>query len=342
MAILLYQLFIQQYDDLTIQYINMNEKMDGVKIAVSNENANENTTANEPEKPAVKKRKSARRKTVKSAGEKKETGRNLRRPDVSGALPQLAIAVIITTVVAGGGIYLWQNSTVGKSLDKISAEAVSSKEDFEKRLENLKEKLSGTEKEKAELLAAKKDLEEKAELLAGAKKQYVSNDLGFSFLYPALFGEASIEFVQKATGTAFIGRFSLNNKLIFSGASKDYVREATSSIYAFGETQGFIDKQNKYYFHEPNKNEAGIFEIQPVKIIGYRGGEALLVDKKSFVGQDEFTKNSGNPFLDIGENAGALLNLKNDKYQGLAFINMDFSLLPLDDFAEMLKTLEVK
>lgn len=57
MAILLYQLFIQQYDDLTIQYINMNEKMDGVKIAVSNENASENIIANEPEKPAVKKEK---------------------------------------------------------------------------------------------------------------------------------------------------------------------------------------------------------------------------------------------------------------------------------------------
>lgn len=318
--------------------------MDGVKILVNDEG--DAQEKNEPEKneikPTARKKVVARKKVIKSADEKKEAPKSARKMRNSGGLKQMAISIVVTAVIAGGGIYFWQHNAAGKNLEKISADARSSKEEFEKRLENLKEKLSGTEKEKEELLVSKKDLEEKAELLKEAKKQYVSDDLGFSLMYPALFGDVSVEFIKKATGTAFVGKFSKNDKLIFSGVSADFIREATSSAYDFAETQGFTDKKNKYYFREPGKIESTAFEIQPVKIIGYRGGEALVMDKKSFVDQDEFTKNSGKPFVDIGENAGALLNLKKGNYKGLAFVDMDFGLMPMEAFEEMLKTIEVK
>lgn len=322
----------------------MNTKMDGVKILVNDESENEEVSEpkREEEKPVAKKKTVTRKKITKTVEEKKESSKNERGMKDAGGLMSLVVSVVLTAVIVGGGIYFWQHSMVGKNLKKISADATASKEDFEKRLENLKEKLSGTEKEKENLLAAQKELEIKAELLKSAKKQYVSNDLGFSFFYPATFGDVSIEFVQKATGTVFNGKFSLNDKLIFSGVSTNYVSEATSSVHDFIETQGFLDQKNKYYFEEPGKKDSTAFEIQPVKIIGYRGGEALVINKKSFVGQDEFTKNAGKPFVDIGENIGALLNLKNDKYKGLAFVNMDFGLMPMESFEEMLKTVEVK
>lgn len=293
-------------------------------------------------KPVARKKTATRKKAVKKTDEAKEVFQSERRTKESGGLMSLIISVIATAVIVGGGIYFWQHSMTGKNLEKISADATASKEEFEKRLENLKEKLSGTEKEKEELAASKKELEAKAELLKTAKKQYISNDLGFSFLYPATFGEVTIEFSEKATGTMFVGKFSMNDKLFFSGISADYVREATSSIYDFTETQGFIDQKNKYYFEEPGKRDSTKFEIQPVKIIGYRGGEALVINKKSFIGQDDFSKNAGKPFVDIGENVGVLLNLKKEKYKGVAFVNMDFGLMPMEGFEELLKSAEVK
>lgn len=315
--------------------------MDGVKILVNDES--ENDTVNEVEKkeakPAAKKKTTLRKKSV---SEKKDESRNFERAKDSGGLMSLITSVVVTAIIVGGGIYFWQNSTTGKNLKKISAEATASKEEFEKRLENLKEKLSGTEKEKEDLLASKKELEEKAELLKSAKKQYTNNDLGLSFLYPAVFGEVTVEFTEKASSTIFNGKFSLNDKLVFGGVSTNFVREATSSIYDFKETLGFLDQKNKYYFEEPGKRDSTKFEIQPAKIIGYRGGEALVINKKSFIGQDDFSKNAGKPFVDIGENVGALLNLKKEKYKGVAFVNMDFGLMPMEGFEEMLKSVEVK
>ena len=229
-----------------------------------------------------------------------------------------------------------------RDVEKISSDARSTRQEFEKRLDNLKEKLSGTEKEKEELLETKEELEEKTKLLENAKKNYASEKLGFSFLYPAIFGEVEIEIIEAATGTKFIGEFSKNDKLIFGGVSADYERAGTSSAIAFIDTLGFIDKKNKYYYQPYGNNKNTDFEIQPAKIVGYRGGEALLLDKKSFVGQDEFTENAGKPFADIGENLGGLFNLKQDEYKGVAFVNMDFSLMSAETFAEMLKTIEVK
>jgi len=317
--------------------------MDGVKISVNNEEEKSQDFESEKSgQEALVRKKRPGRKKIEKPEREEVSNKSDRKPKEKGGLAQTAISIALTAAVVGGGIYFWQSHSAGKDIEKISAEARSSKEEFEKRLENLKEKLSGTEKEKEGLLAEKKDLEEKTALLKEAKKQYVNNDLGLSFMYPALFGELSFEFTPKASGTVFVGKFSKNDKLVISGVSADYMREGTSSIFAFAENQGFVDQKNKYYFAAPGKKETGNFEIQPVKIIGFRGGEALVLSKKSFVGQDEFTKNSGKPFVDIGENAGALFNLKKGKYAGAAFINMDFGLLPMADFEEMLKTIEVK
>jgi len=315
--------------------------MDGVKISV---NEAENSQEEKPlKKKAVVRKKVVRRKAVKkvAAPEKKETIERKSKKEKKGDILTMIISVFVTALIVGGAIYVWQGKVADNDAEKVSSDARSTRQEFEKRLDNLKEKLSGTEKEKEELLKNKEELEEKAKLLEDAKKSYINEEMGFSFLYPAIFGEAEIEIIEAATGTKFIGKFSKNDKLIFGGASADYVRASTSTVMDFIDTLGFVDKKNKYYYQPGGMNENTDFEIQPAKIVGYRGGEALLLNKKSFSGQDDFSKNSGEAFIDIGENLGGLFNLKNKEYKGVVFVNMDFGLMSAEEFAEMLKTIEV-
>ncbi|MCK5320506.1 hypothetical protein KAJ61_03895 [Candidatus Parcubacteria bacterium] len=322
----------------------MDKKMDGVKISV---NETDDSQVERPlRKKAAVRKKAVRRKAVKKvvAPEKREMiEKKLQKEkkDSKGGVLTMAISVFVTALIVGGAIYAWQSKVADKDVEKVSSDARSSRQEFEKRLDNLKEKLLGTEKEKEELLKNKEELEEKAKLLENAKKNYINDEMGFSFLYPAIFGEVEIEIIASATGTKFIGKFSKNDKLIFGGTSADYVRASTSTVMDFIDTYGFADKKNKYYYQPGGMDENTDFEIQPAKIVGYRGGEALLLNKKSFSGQDEFSKNSGESFIDIGENLGGLFNLKNKEYKGVAFVNMDFGLMNVEEFAEMLKSIEV-
>ena len=333
--------------------------MDGVKISVSNEADNQeekpssakassdakamaDKTAGEARKPvkekAVVRKKAVRKRVIKEAA----AGAKTEKREKERGILTMIISIFVTALVVGGAIYAWQSKVAEMGAEKISSDARSTRQEFEKRLDNLKKKLSGTEKEKEELLKTKQELEEKAKLLKDAKKSYVNDEMGFSFLYPAIFGEAEIETIETATGTKFIGKFSKNDKLIFGGASTNYERVSTSTAMDFIDTRGFIDEKNKYYYQPGGMDKNTDFEIQPAKIVGYRGGEALLLDKKSFVGQDEFTENAGKPFVNIDENLGGLFNLKKDEYKGVAFVNMDFGLMSIEAFTEMLKTIEVK
>ena len=321
----------------------MDKKMDGVKIFVNDDaDSQEEKQEKRPvKKKAVVRRKVVRKKAVKKIIMPEKVERKAKTEKKSGIL-SMAISIFVTALVVGGAIYVWQSKVADKDVEKVSSDARSTRQEFEKRLDNLKEKLSGAKKEKEELLETKMELEEKAKLLENAKKNYINDEMGFSFLYPAIFGNVEIEIIRTATGTKFIGKFSKNDKLIFGGASADYERESTSTVMDFIDTSGFIDKKNKYYYQSCGEDKNTDFEIQPAKIVGYRGGEALLLDKKSFAGQDEFTENSGKPFIDIGENLGGLFNLKKDEYKGVAFVNTDFSLMNIEAFTEMLKTIEVK
>jgi len=50
------------------------------------------------------------------------------------------------------------------------------------------------------------------------------------------------------------------------------------------------------------------FEIKPVKVLKAINSEVLLVDKNSF----SINKDGDGAIIDIGENVGAIINLKNN------------------------------
>src|SRR3989339_828897 len=91
-----------------------------------------------------------------------------------------------------------------------------------------------------------------------------------------------------------------------------------------------------YYFFAQGKDSKD-YKLNPAKIINFEKGKALLVDKKSFV----TSTNEEDLMVDIGENVGALINLNSEICRGLSFINSDFGMLPLNDFIEVVESMQL-
>ena len=321
----------------------MSTKMDGVKISVNNTEKQKEKKPARAKKAPVKRKTSAKTKLAqKSPAKTVAKAAPITRKKEKKSFLSILISVILTALVVGGIIYVWQQQGQEKSLNKLSEDAREARMEFEQRLNNIKNKLSGTEKEKDELKSEYEELKEKAELLKSAKLHFSDSEIGISFDYPAVFGEVKVAILEGATGTSFLGEFTENEKLVFGGISVDYENDASSSEINFMDTSGYYSKRNKYYFQESGDDKSTDYEIQPAKIIGLKDGEALLVDKKSFINQDEFTIARGDKYINIGENVGGLVNLKGEIYKGLGFINSDFGMMPLTDFEEMLKSVEFK
>ena len=326
----------------------MPTKMDGVKISVNNTEKKEV----KKEKKIVRTRKAPVKKKVIPKPKPKPIQKTVSKP-IAKTAPvikkkekksffSMLVSVAITALLVGGIIYIWQQQSSQNSLEKLSDDAREARIEFEQRLNNIKNKLTGTEKEKNQLKSEYEELKGKADLLQSAKLSFSDSEIGLSFDYPAIFGEVKIAILEGATGTSFLGEFTENDKLVFGGLSVDYESDATSSAIDFMDTLGYYSQRNKYYFQESGNKESTDYEIQPAKIIGLKDGEALLIDKKSFIDQDEFTIAKGDDYIDIGENVGGLVNLQGDIYIGVSFVNSDFGMMPLMDFEEMLKSIEFK
>lgn len=246
------------------------------------------------------------------------------------------LAIVAASLIVGGIVYSWQKSTGEKKVNQAKQEADSIKIDFENRLSGLKDKLTGVESENNSLKTTNEDLKNKADLLAEAKMEYSSPELGINFEYPASFGEVKLTVSNGETGKAFKGVFSNNDKLFFGGVTADYSKTATSTEAEFTDTLGYEKKKNVYYYkYAAEKNKSVEYKINPVNAVKTKNGEALIVDKKSFAGAQE------KPQINIGENIGAVVNLKKGGFTGMAFVDQDLGLFPLINFGAMLESIEV-
>lgn len=244
------------------------------------------------------------------------------------------LAVIVISLIAGGTVYAWQKNTGEKKVNQAKQETDSIKIDFENRLSSLKDKLSGIESENDSLKTTNEDLKDKADLLADAKIEYSNPELGISFEYPASFGEVKVTTSNGETGKTFKGEFN-NNKLFFGGVTADYSR-ATGTEAEFTDTLGYEKKKTVYYYkYAAEKNKAVEYKINPISAVKTKNGEALVVDKKSFVDAQ------GKPQININENIGAVVNLKKGGFAGMAFVNQDLGIFPLIDFGAMLESIEI-
>lgn len=300
--------------------------MDGVNIS-GNEEAGKGSA---PRKGRPKKELTASTKTS-SREERDKKG---------GGMVSTLVAVTVTALIVGGGVYLWLRSENKTAMEKLMDDTRNARMDLEQRIESVKNKLTTKEKEVEELSTVKKDLEEKSKLLDVAKIDYRDNDLGFKFQYPVSFGEVKIEKIQGVSGLKFVGSFSANPELYFGGVSKNFkmatTSDASSTVFGFADSFGFISEGNKYYYQSMD-GEQKKYEIEPMRMVDSGLGKTLLLNKDSFVkGKDGSVWDFG-----LGNDIGAIANIKNSKFEGgLVFINKNTAKFPLADFEESLKSVK--
>lgn len=309
----------------------MEQKLDGVKINVSNETEGEIKNEAKPDNIAIKRKQAAKKKESSAPAKKPGNGSK-------NGLGKTLTAVILTALVVGGGIYAWQKATSQKNVDKIKDEVQSTRLDFEQRLASLKDNLTNKEKENEQLKTSSEQLKITEELLAKAKIEYKNDELGLSFEYPASLGQVELTVAGGSQGKIVKGVFSKTDKIFFSGVSADYLASSTAATgtISFLETTGFLEKDKKFYFQYPGEKDSTIFEIQPDKLINNNNNKVLLITKKSF------TAVKDGKTVDIGENIGAVTNLKGKSIGGVAFMNQDLGVLPMAEFEKLLSSIIVK
>lgn len=247
------------------------------------------------------------------------------------------LVVVITAVVVGAGMHAWQKKHNSDSLLNIQKSARQTRIDFESRIAGLKDKISGFEAEKEELISENEELKKKAELIEKAKVNFQDEVLKLSFDYPARFGVLEISSTDKDGGKIFRGMFSDNEKFIFGCAGKDLSENTDAQKLSFLDSQGFLEKKDEYFFL-PQGKETEKYKINPAKVINFQGGKALLVDNKSFISDEDGEVLE----VDIGENVGVLFNLNSEVCRGGAFMNSDFGMLSLDDFIKIIESIKLK
>ena len=278
------------------------------------------------------------KKTSKQPVKKETANKKIKKQEKKSMPGAMGIAVVIVVIIICGALFTWQKNVSEKNVNQIREEMRGTETFIQKKLSDLENKLKGIESENVELKTANEELEGKANLLAGAKKEFSSPELGISFNYPALFGEVSLTISDGKTGKIFRGIFSNNNKLSFGGVSQDFSRSATSTLINILDTSGFKKRLTGYYFKHVSEQAVADYKIEPLDVIKSKSS-IVLVDKGSFV----FDQENESQTISLGENdLAGLVNLAGGTFSGLAFLNQDVENFSLIEFGAMLELVEVK
>ncbi len=248
------------------------------------------------------------------------------------------ISIIVTAAIVGGAVYAWQSKEKTDSLGKIQQDAKNTREGYERSLSLIDNKVKKAEDENTELKTKLEELEGKVELIKDAEKKYNNEELGISFSYPAIMGNINYEKTSSNSGEKFVSRFSLNNNFHFAGVSSSFSEDenASSTEVNFDNFMKLEKERNDYFATFSKDAELFRYRVNPAEVIALNGGEALLVDKNSFVIENDL------PQVGIGQNVGAIMSTKKENFAGIAFLNSDFGQLPLESFKNLLKNIEIK
>jgi len=248
------------------------------------------------------------------------------------------LAVVITAVIVGGAIYVWQDRSNDERLSEIERNAKNVRDGYDRSLKNLENENRKASEEVDKLLQEKEDLESKVKLVEGAVKKYENEELGITFSYPAILGNLIYEKKAGQAGEKFIARFDNNPSFVMAGVSEDYIdsENSTSTETNFEDFIRIDKNRDEYSYLVRYMGETVEYALEPLEVIDFSDGEALLVDKNSFLGEP------GTAAIGIGENLGALISTDKEGFSGIAMLNSDFGRLSPESFRELLKSIEIK
>lgn len=301
----------------------MDQLNEGLKVNVTNEGG----------------QKRGRKPKIKAAPEREGGMDKIERPKARApkdGMMTTAISVLITAIVVGGGLYLWQKERINSTVNSITEDARNTRLDLEKKLTNIKDKAQGLETEVEELKNKNQKLSEAESLLASAKIEFNNSELGIKFEYPASLGEAKVTIENGEGGKTIKGTFSKNDKLVFGGVSKNYQKQGTSTVTELLDFQGYKESGKKYFFLAPSSNVDG-YEMTTAGEIATGKGKAFLLNNKSFAMKDA---SSTEAVVNIGENLAAVLNIANPDFGGIVFVNSDFGMMSVDNFKKLIGSIK--
>ncbi|MCK5415818.1 hypothetical protein KAI92_00130 [Candidatus Parcubacteria bacterium] len=294
------------------------------------------------------------KKSVSKVGGKKKKG---------GSFFHHLIVMIITASIVGGAIYFWQKSTGEDGVNKVRKEARSARFELENKIKRITDKMKGIEYENTELKTVNEKLKDKASLLDEAKRDFKETEIGFNIDYPAIFGNIDFKITESETGKIYRGEFIKNKNIIFGGSSQFNISTSTS-INTVLNTNGFVEKKDKFYFISESEELEDTYLFNPFEIMDIDGMKILFITKHSFDLEDEEVeefesdeekattsqevlekeKKNNNIFLDLeGEKSvAAIINLNNETFKGVTILNKNTDELSFKDFKRILQSVEVK
>jgi hypothetical protein len=162
---------------------------------------------------------------------------------------------------------------------------------------------------------------------------FIDEELGFAFIYPNEWGRFSVELRPGEEGEMVWGEFS-NVDIMFGGLTSDYIDSRGGTIF---DTRGFAKNDEEYFFSCPKTPECN--KIEPVEVLRpqyFEDKEILLLDGNSFV---DYRSPGSMPFGPQEGEVAALLNLDNQKFSGIMWLNKDTQKVSVEEFKEFLESL---
>lgn len=261
---------------------------------------------------------------------KKKQEQKIQKTKEGSPMP-ISVVAVGAVIIVGFIVFIWQNHT-GKRI----RQAENERENIKTELTNLKNNLFSVKSENEELKVENEDLKSQTEVLPNSKTEFKNSKLGLGFVYPAVWGEMKLTASAGDTGKRYKGEFSYNGNLVMGGIDGEFT---SSEAGSFLDTQGYRKRGGVYFYKSTGAEEAITYRIEPVKVISFSGGEIVIVDSSSFIDENLEAAAVFSP----GQNGlGALINLDNDSFPGLAIWNKDTSQMPLENFEEFLQTLAVE
>ncbi len=291
-------------------------------------NSPEKTTIKVSQKPSL-----AAGKVKRGRPRKKPLAKGKARPAAKAKKKKKAsvgaflTVAALTAVLVGGGMYMWFQAKSKEIKIEAAWQKQSLEEEMQQQIKVLKNRLEALKKEKESLNQEKQALSAKADKLSQAQLTFISNDLGLTFFYPAVFGDLAATTSQGQAGSFWQGQFSENDNLSLAAVTADYLPAGTSSEFKIVD---FFQKDKKYFLRliGPEKKE---IEVKPDKVLKLAGQEVLLLTANSLPA--DWRQQVLGPAKLI-----AVEILPAKKYASLVWQVKDDKQLPMDKLGQILET----
>lgn len=230
------------------------------------------------------------------------------------------IAIALTAIIVGGGVYAWQKSSLQ-----------STEQSLQQQIKTLQSQIVSLQQVASPVTTTPETAQEPTQSTDEIAnwKTYENKELGFSFRYPASYGDFQVSINNGATGRKFTGLFQDNKYFSIGGLTADFSAGQSGDFLDFGK---YLNEGGKYY-HLMVLDKKWLLE--PIKILTASGQKILIVNGNSYVEE----RNEDGPTINPGSNGGALINIPGSgEFKGVAVWNSDVNDLPQSSFEEILMT----